>query len=149
MSEKDNASSKNLQKTRTFKRFSSIDLKKSTSGIVVLKHGSSNNFHRHKNTLTEAAIREFEFLGLLIEEGCYYEPEFEIPTTMKGLSPKQQELMEIEYLKKQISLVNEMKRNRPKLHGMIMQHLSAESKDGIKGETDYEEWHKRKYPEKL
>ena len=120
MSEKDNASSKDLQKTRTFKRFSSIDLKKNASGIVVLKNGLSNNFHMHKNTLAEAAIREFGFLGLLIEEGYYYEPKFEIPTTMKGLSPKQQELMEIEYLKKHISLVDEMKRNRPKLYGMII-----------------------------
>ena len=42
-----------------------------------------------------------------------------------------------------------MKKNRPKLYGMIRQHLSAESKDEIKGETDYEEWHKRKDPEKL
>jgi hypothetical protein len=34
-----------------------------------------------------------------------------------------------------------MKNDRPKVFGLIMQHLSAESKDEIRDSPDFEEWY--------
>jgi hypothetical protein len=42
-----------------------------------------------------------------------------------------------------------MKNDRPKFFGLIMQHLSAESKDKIRDSPDYEEWSVDTDPEKL
>ena len=42
-----------------------------------------------------------------------------------------------------------MNKIRPKLYGLIMQHMSAESRDEVKGELDYNIWNKEKDPEKL
>jgi hypothetical protein len=41
-----------------------------------------------------------------------------------------------------------MKSERPKLLGLIMQHLSAESKDELRESADYEEWFTNTDPEK-
>ncbi len=38
---------------------------------------------------------------------------------------------------------------RPKLYGLIRQHMSLESKDEVAKERDYEQWHANTDPEKL
>ena len=88
MSENDKILLKDQQNGRSFRKYNSLDPKKSASGTVVLKYRSSNNFHKFESTMAEAAIREFVYLGLLIEEGVYYELEFKVPTARKGVSPK-------------------------------------------------------------
>jgi hypothetical protein len=42
-----------------------------------------------------------------------------------------------------------MEDDRPKLFGLIMQHMSIESKDKVAQDEDYEDWMKDKDPEKL
>jgi hypothetical protein len=42
-----------------------------------------------------------------------------------------------------------MEEDRPKLYGLIMQHMSVESKDEVAQDEDYKEWHQEKDPEKL
>jgi hypothetical protein len=42
-----------------------------------------------------------------------------------------------------------MKSDRPKLFGLIMQHLSVESKDGLRESPEYEECFAETDPEKL
>jgi hypothetical protein len=42
-----------------------------------------------------------------------------------------------------------MEEDRPKLYGLMMKHMSVESKDEVNQEQDYEVWHSDKDPEKL
>ena len=44
---------------------------------------------------------------------------------------------------------NKQVENRPKLYGLIRQHMSLESKDEVAKEQDYEQWHADTDPEKL
>lgn len=37
-----------------------------------------------------------------------------------------------------------MEEDRPKLYGMIMQHMNIKSKDEVTQDEHYEEWHKTK-----
>jgi hypothetical protein len=62
-----------------------------------------------------------------------------------SLSTKQQESLEIERIKE----YNKQVENRPKLYGLIRQHMSLESKDEVAKEPDYEKWHADTDPEKL
>jgi hypothetical protein len=45
--------------------------------------------------------------------------------------------------------VGKMKQDRPKLYGLILEHLSVESRDEVAQEKDYEVWHNATDPEKL
>ena len=42
-----------------------------------------------------------------------------------------------------------MRMDRPNLNGLILEHMSVESKDEVAQEVDYETWHKAMDPEKL
>jgi hypothetical protein len=42
-----------------------------------------------------------------------------------------------------------MKLDRPKLYGLILEHMSVESKDKVAQAADYEIWHKATDPDKL
>jgi hypothetical protein len=92
-------------------------------------------------------LKEYGNLGKLINLGKYYVPVFSQPTLPAGmtLSTKQQELLEIEMIKE----YNKQVENRPKLYGLIRQHMSLESKDEVTKEKDYEVWHANTDPEKL
>jgi hypothetical protein len=52
-------------------------------------------------------------------------------------------------LKKYQKCMDDMMYDRPKLYGLFMGHISAESKDAIKTETDYAVRHASKDPERL
>jgi hypothetical protein len=45
--------------------------------------------------------------------------------------------------------LDKMKNDRPKLFGLIMQHLIAENKNKIRDSPDFEEWYAETDPEKL
>ena len=145
MSDMDKKMSRETPKRITYKRFS-FEPRKSAGGVAILKYGSSNNFHLFKSTLPEAALKEYVYLGMLIEQGKYYEPKFKAPVAIVGLSARQQEILETESLKKYQGHIEDMIKNRPKLYGLMMQHLSVESKDIIKGEKDYDIWHGERDP---
>jgi D-ribose pyranose/furanose isomerase RbsD len=46
-------------------------------------------------------------------------------------------------------LLARMKWDRPKLYGLILEHMSVESKDEVAQEADYKVWHKATDLEKL
>jgi hypothetical protein len=113
------------------------DTKKSTDGIPILRYGKGNNFHKFKHALSEVALKEFGNLGKLINLGKYYVPQINQASLPPGmaLSAKQQEALELEMLKE----YNKQVANRPKLYGLIRQHMSLESKDEVSKEPDYAE----------
>jgi hypothetical protein len=108
-------------------------------GIPMLRFGKGNNFHKFKQALSEVALREYGNLGKLINLGKYYVPEFSQPTLPPGMTlfTKQQESLEVEMIKE----YNKQVEMRPKLYGLIRQHMSLESKDEVAKEKDYEQWH--------
>jgi hypothetical protein len=93
------------------------------------------------------ALKEYGNLGKLINLGKYYVPQISQTSLPPGmtLSVKQQEALELEMLKE----YNKQVANRPKLYGLIRQHMSLESKDEVSKEPDYEVWHADTDPEKL
>jgi hypothetical protein len=50
--------------------------------------------------------------------------------------------MRQEALKEHSKLIARMKLNRPKLYGLILEHMSVESKDEVTQDADYKTWHK-------
>jgi hypothetical protein len=58
-------------------------------------------------------------------------------------------IMQQEALKEHSKLLARMKLDRSKLYGLILEHMSVESKDKVAQEADYETWHKETDPEKL
>jgi hypothetical protein len=131
------------QSFRPYGRKSDDTTKK--DGIPMLRFGKGNNYHKFKHALSEVALKEFGNLGKLINLGKYYTPVFSQPTLPAGmtLSTKQQESLEIEMIKEYSKQVE----NRPKLYGLIRQHMSLESKDEVAKEKDYEVWHANTNPE--
>ncbi len=66
-----------------------------------------------------------------------------------GLSDAQAKRMEFKELKEQTRKLTKMEEDRPKLYGLMMQHMSLESKDEVSQDPDYVTWHTEKDPEKL
>jgi hypothetical protein len=66
-----------------------------------------------------------------------------------GYSDARIERLELEEYKEHTRKLTKMEEDRPKLYGLIMQHMSVESKDEIAQDEDYKEWHRNKDPEKL
>jgi hypothetical protein len=123
------------------------DMKKGADGKPMLCFGKGNNFHKFKQVLWEAALKEYGNLGKLINLGMYYIPEFSQPTLPPGmvLSTKLQESMEIEMFKEYNTQVEIW----PKLCRLIGQYMSLESKGEMAKEKDYDQWHANTDPEKL
>jgi hypothetical protein len=71
-------------------------------------------------------------------------------TTIPSMVTQAQiDILETESLTKYQKQMDDMMQDRPKLYGLIMEHISAESKDAIKMEADHAVWHANKDPEKL
>jgi hypothetical protein len=124
-------------------------IRRDTSGVPILRFGKGNNFHRFKQALSEVSLKEFGNLGKLIQKGKYFEPVYEAPTLPENITSTMQNALTLEALKEHHKGVAKMKSDRPRLFGLIMQHLSAESKDEIRDSPDYEEWYTDTDPEKL
>jgi hypothetical protein len=118
--------------------------------IPTLKYSKGNNFYRFKTQLSNVAIEWYGNLGKLIELEMYYFPPTVIPNFAEmGVSAANIDKMELEIVKAHTKRLDKMEEDRPKLYGMIMQHLSAESKDEVAQDKDYITWHAEKDPEKL
>jgi hypothetical protein len=65
-------SKKHGKKQQHFQRRGPGDQKK--KGVPALQYGSTNNFHKFKEALSERAIKEYGHLGKLIEQGTYNVP---------------------------------------------------------------------------
>ncbi len=80
--------------------------------------------------LSNVASKKYGNLGKLIDMEEYYIPclEFSDYDAMR-LSEAQAERLEFEELKEHSKKLTKMEDDRPKLYGLIMQHMSVESKD--------------------
>jgi hypothetical protein len=99
--------------------------------------------------LSEVTLKEFGNLGKLIQKGNYFVPEYKAPSLPENITSAMHNALTLELLKEHNKVVEKMKNDRPKLFGLIMQHLSAESKDELRESADYEEWFTNTDPEKL
>ena len=123
--------------------------KREAGRVPILRFGKGNNFHQFKQALLEVSLKEFGNLGKLIQKGSYFVPEYEAPTIPENITSAMNNALTLEALKEHHKVVEKMKSDRPKLFGLIMQHLSAESKDELRDSPDYEEWFANTDPEKL
>jgi len=115
--------------------------KKDPEAIPVLKYGPSNNYTVFKEALANVALKEYGALGKLIKQGDEYteptEPDvddYELDNDDFGINKARY----IEDLKDYRKEINELKRDRPKLYGLITQYLSDESLDEIKRQEAWE-----------
>jgi hypothetical protein len=86
----------------------------------------------------------------LIELEKYYILELELPdyATM-GMDSSQVKVMQTEAIKGLAKEVDKMRADRPRLYGLIRQHMSVESRDEVTQQPDYADWHAEQDPEKL
>jgi len=116
----------------------------------MLRFGKGNNFYKFKAQLSNVAIERYGNLGKLIELERYYVPALVIPDfAAMGVSAANVGTMELEAVKGHTKRLEKMVEDRPKLYGLIMQHMSVESKDEVTQDPDYATWHAEKDPEKL
>ncbi len=66
-----------------------------------------------------------------------------------GFTEEQAEKMNFERFTEHTKKLTKMEEDRPKLYGLMMKHMSIESKIEVAQEPDYEVWHAKKDPEKL
>jgi len=105
-----------------------------------LKYGPSNNFTLFKEALANAALKESGSLGKLIKQGDEYKEPNEPQVTDYVLTNDPfgiNKATNIEDLKDYWKEYNELKRDRPKLYGLITQYLSEESLDDVKRQAEW------------
>jgi hypothetical protein len=142
-------SSKQASKGKPFRRYGR-KLEEERRGIPMLRYGKGNNFYKFRETLSEVAMEKFGNLGKLIDLEEYYLPEMVFTDfEAMGYSDTRIERLELEEYKEHTRKLTKMEEDRPKLYGLIMQHMSVESKDEVAQDEEYEEWHQDKDPEKL
>jgi hypothetical protein len=96
------------------------------------------------------AIKEYGNLGKLIELEKYYVPKLELPDyAAMGMDSSQVKVMQREAIKGLAKEIDKMRADRPRLYGLIRQHMSVESRDEVAQQPDYADWHVEKDPEKL
>jgi hypothetical protein len=107
------------------KPFKNFGKRPEEKGIPILKFGKNNNFYKFRAALSNEATERYDNLGKLIDLEKYYDPPF---------VAEDYEAME---------------EDRPKLYGLIMKHMSVESRDEVVQEPYYDTWHAEKDAEKL
>jgi len=108
----------------------------------MLRFGKGNNFYKFRTQLSNVAIERYGNLGKLIELERYYIPALVIPDfAAMGVSAANVGAMELETVKGHTKRLERMVEDRPKLYGLIMQHMSVESKDEVTQDPDYATWH--------
>jgi hypothetical protein len=96
------------------------------------------------------ATEKFGSLRKLIDLEEYYVPQLVFTDFEgQGYSQAQAERLALEEFKEHCRKVSKMEDDRPKLFGLIMQHMSIESKDEVAQDEDYKDWMRDKDPEKL
>jgi hypothetical protein len=105
---------------------------------------------KFKAALSEVALEEYGDLGRLIKKESYYLPTFMAPDyTGIGLTTDEARKMRMDTMKAHQQKLEKMMDERPKLYGLILRHMSAESKDEVAQDPDYETWSEAMDPEKL
>ncbi len=109
-----------------------------------------NNFHKLKEALSKAALREYGLVGKLIDLEKRY--QLEVPTRAAyQLTPDatDNETLFQEVVEGWTKINLEMSMKEPMLYAMIWQYLSPESMDEIKHDEDYKKFSEANDPEGL
>jgi len=115
-----------------------------------LKSGKGNNFVKFKTALLEVALEEYRDLGRLIRLEKYYVPVFTVPNySGAGLTQDEERKLRMEAMKAHQRRIKKMMDARPKLFGLILRHMSPESKDEVAQDPDYDVWNEATDLEKL
>jgi len=150
MSTTDQQQSSKPEKKKTFKQYARKPEEAKAGTIPMLKYGKGNNFYKFKAALSEAALKEYGNLGKLIEQEKYYVPVLDLPDyKAMGISAANIDFMKQEAMKELAKEVGKMNRDKPKLYGLIRQHMSVESRDEVSQQPNYAVWHVEKNPEQL
>jgi len=124
--------------------------RKGDKQATYLEYGKGNNFVKFKAALSEVALEEYGDLGRLIKKESYYLPTFTAPDyTGIGLTTDEAKKMRMDAMKAHQQKLEKMMDECPKLYGLILRHMSAESKDEVAQDPDYETWSEATDPEKL
>jgi hypothetical protein len=126
-------------KKKTFRPFAKKQDEKAASKLPILKYGKGNSFVKFKAALSEVALEEYGDLGRLIKKESNYLPTFTAPDyTGMGLTTDEARKMRMDAMKAHQRKLERMMDERPKLYGLILRHMSAESKDEVAQDPDYE-----------
>jgi hypothetical protein len=139
------------EKKKPFRPFSKKQgEEKVTTKLPILKYGKGNNFVKFKTALSEVALEEYGDLGRLIKQEKYYVPGFVVPDySGAGLTQDEERKLRMEAMKAHQRRIEKMIDARPKLFGLILRHMSLESKDEVAQDPDYDTWSEATDPEKL
>jgi len=119
-------------------------------GIPMLRYGKGNNFYKFREALLEVAMEKFGNSGKLINLEEHYLPEMVFTDfEVIGYRDARIERLELEEYKEHTRKLTKMEEDHQKLYGLIMQHMSIESKDEVAQDEEYEDWHRDKDPKKL
>ncbi len=89
-------------------------------------------------------------MGRLIKKESYYLPTFTAPDySGMSLTTDEARKMRMDAMKAHQRKLERMMDERPKLYGLILRHMSTESKDEVAQDPDYETWSEAMDPEKL
>jgi hypothetical protein len=137
-------------KKKTFRPYAKKHDEKAATKLPILKYGKGNNFVKFKAALSEVALEEYGDLGRLIKKESYYLPTFTAPDyTGMGLTQDEAGKMRMDAMKAHQRKLERMRDDCPKLYGLILRHMSPESKDEVAQDPDYEDWSEATDPEKL
>jgi hypothetical protein len=137
-------------KKKTFRPFTKKQDDKAASKLPILKYGKGNNFVKFKAALSEVALEEYGDLGRLIKKESYYLLTFTAPDyTGMGLTTDEARKMRMDAMKAHQRKLERMMDECPKLYGLILRHMSTESKDEVAQDPDYDTWTEATDPEKL
>jgi hypothetical protein len=137
-------------KKKTFRPYAKKQDEKVATKLPILKYGKGNNFVKFKAALSEVALEEYGDLGRLIKLESYYIPTFTAPDyTGMGLTQDETRKLRMDAMKAHQRKLERMKDDCPKLYGLILRHMSPESKDEVAQDPDYETWSEATDPEKL
>jgi hypothetical protein len=118
--------------------------------LLVLRYGKGNNYYKFKQALAEIAIKDYGNPGKLIKLEKYYVLKLDLlDYVAMGIDQSQVAIMETEGIKGLAKEIDKMQPDRPRLCGLIRQHMSVESRGDVAKQLDYANWHAEKDPEKL
>jgi hypothetical protein len=128
-------------KKKTFRPYAKKQDEKAATKLLILKYGKGNNFVKFKAALLEVALEEYGDLGRLIKKESYYLPKFTAPDyTGMGLTDDKARKMRMDAMKAHQRKLEKMRDDCPKLYGLILRHMSPESKDEVAQDPDYKAW---------
>jgi hypothetical protein len=115
-----------------------------------LKYGKGNNFYHFQQALFKQTLKDYGDLAKLIVLNKNYVPELKVPNYTATWSTADEAMkLRTKLMRDFAKQVGRMIQDRPMLCGLILEHISVESKDEVAQEPDYEVRQNTMDPEKL